>query len=147
MIEITRMLADDRKQVYGLMNELEGGQLSCCAFDRAFNAYMDDPDVHCIVAREDGRVIGFASIHIRMLMHHAAPVAELQELIVSESYRGRGLGKQLLETAKQLTRRNGSPQLEVCCNVRNIAGQAFYQHCGMELSHWKYLWKPESSGE
>lgn len=147
MIEITGMRTADRQQVYGLMNELEGEQLDCGAFDRAFDAYMDDPDVHCVVVREDGRAIGFASVHVRMLMHHAAPVAELQELIVGEAYRGKGLGKQLLETAKRIAQINGSPQLEVCCNVKNVAGQAFYQRCGMGLSHKKYLWKPELSGE
>ena len=142
-IAMTGLLPEDREQVYALMTELEEEMLPRDRFDRAFDAYLQDEGVHCVVAREGNRAVGFISVHARWLMHHAAPVCEVQELIVSAGCRGKGIGRELLNAAKQIAETIGSPQLEVCCNVRNCSGQKFYESCGMEWSHKKYIWKPE----
>lgn len=142
-IEVTGLCPEDREQVYALMTELEGEVLPRDRFDRAFDAYLQDEGIHCVVARDGECVMGFISVHSRWLMHHASPVCEVQELIVSAEYRGKGIGKELLNAAKRIAEKGGSPQLEVCCNVRNCSGQKFYESCGMKWSHKKYIWKPE----
>ena len=143
MIAMTDLIPEDREQVYALMAELEGEVLPRDRFDRAFDAYIQDEGIHCVVAREGNRAAGFISVHARWLMHHAAPVCEVQELIVSAGYRGKGIGKGLLNEAKRIAEKVGSPQMEVCCNVANSDGQTFYESCGMKWSHKKYIWKPE----
>lgn len=142
-IEVTGLYPEDREQVYALMTELEGEVLPRDRFDRAFDAYLQDEGIHCMVARDGKCVIGFISVHSRWLMHHVSPVCEVQELIVSAEYRGKGIGKELLNAAKRIAEKGGSPQLEVCCNVGNCSGQKFYESCGMKWSHKKYIWKPE----
>ena len=142
-IEVTGLRPEDREQIYALMTELEGEVLPRDRFDRAFDAYLQDEGIHCAVAREGACAVGFISVHSRWLMHHAAPVCEVQELIVSAEYRGKGIGRALLNAAKRIAETIGSPQLEVCCNVRNCSGQRFYESCGMKWSHKKYIWQPE----
>lgn len=85
------MRPQDEAQIYELMTQLKGDPLPYAQFERVFAAYLADESVRCIVAREDENVLGFASVHTRMLMHHASPVSELQELVVAESCRGRGI--------------------------------------------------------
>lgn len=137
------MKPQDEAQIYELMTQLKGDPLPYAQFERVFAAYLADESVRCIVAREDENVLGFASVHTRMLMHHASPVSELQELVVAESCRGRGIGSALLEAAKREAVRRKSPQLELCCNLKNTAAQGFYERSGMSWTHRKYLWKPE----
>jgi len=143
LIAMTDLRPEDREQVYALMTELEGEALPRNQFDRAFDAYMQDEGIHCAVARDGECAIGFISVHSRWLMHHAAPVCEVQELIVTAGYRGKGVGSELLNAAKRIAEKVGSPQLEVCCNAANSSGQKFYESCGMKWSHKKYIWKPE----
>ena len=142
-IEVTGLRPDDREAVYALMTELEGEVLPGDRFDWAFDAYLQDEGIHCAVAREGKNAVGFISVHSRWLMHHAAPVCEVQELIISAGYRGKGIGRELLNAAKRIVETIGGPQPEVCCNVRNCSGQKFYESCGMKWSHKKYIWKPE----
>ncbi|MDO4356878.1 MAG: GNAT family N-acetyltransferase [Clostridia bacterium] len=141
---LDEMRPEDATQVYDLMTQLEGGQpLPRAGFERAFAAYLADADVKCIVARDGERILGFASVHTRLLMHHAAPVSELQELVVADGCRGRGLGKMLLDAARREAVRRGSPQLELCCNRNNESADGFYRHCGMTWTHRKYLWRAD----
>ena len=141
---LDEMRREDMEQVYALMTQLEGGEsLPRAGFECAFDAYLTDPDVAGIVVREAERICGFASVHTRLLMHHAAPVSELQELVVAEDCRGQSLGRMLLDAARQEAIRRGSPQLELCCNRNNAPAHEFYQHCGIQWTHKKYLWRPE----
>ena len=46
------------------------------------------------LAREEGRVVGYGALHI-----HSPRMAEIRSLIVAEEYRGRSVGKGLVESA------------------------------------------------
>lgn len=64
----------------------------------------------------DEDIVGFVSLHIQELLHHAERIGEIQELIVSEKERGIGIGKKLFEKTKEVCQQEGAVQLEVCCN-------------------------------
>jgi len=45
-----------------------------------------------ILAKEEGNLLGYAALHI-----HSARLAEIRSLIVADPYRGRGIGRMLVE--------------------------------------------------
>lgn len=54
-----------------------------------------DPDTHLFVAVEDGHVIGTASLCV--FRTPTGTKGRIEDVVVSHEYRGRGLGKHLLE--------------------------------------------------
>ena len=48
------------------------------------------------VAESDGDIVGFGSLHIELLLHHAGLAGEIQELVVHETVRSKGIGVELV---------------------------------------------------
>jgi GNAT superfamily N-acetyltransferase len=65
-----------------------------------FVAYLEREDVEAFVAEENGQILGFVNVEYRDRLNHEAPQAWIPELIVLESARGRGIGKDLLSRAE-----------------------------------------------
>ncbi len=135
---------EDAEVVYRLICELEEGgdeSIEREPFLAVYRRNMGDPNICYRVAEEDGEVIGFVSLHVQWLLHHCGPVAELQELIVSSAHQGKGLGAQLIDEMREEARRRGCLQIELCCNRKREASNAFYGRRGFQKSHFKHTMK------
>lgn len=128
----------DKEGIYRLMIELEEEELDKKAFSEIYKSNIANPQVVYLVYEEEERLLGFISIHIQKLLHHVATIAEVQELIVNESLRGKGIGRRLFDEAKNVAKANGCLQLEVCCNQKRKASHLFYEAQGMKNSHYKF---------
>lgn len=65
---------------------------------------------------------------------------------VADHARGKGLGRALVESAKNYFRDAGLARIEVVTQGRNTAARALYETCGFELAtvrYWYHLWFPE----
>ena len=78
---------------------------------------------------------------MQRLLHHAALIGEIQEIVVSESCRGQGIGQRLFHEMKTAALNHGCEQLEVCCRKERTLSHQFYQKMGMVLSHDKLCMK------
>lgn len=124
--------------VYKLVCVLEGKELDRTAFDRIYMTNLDNHDIYYYVAEDDSGIIGFASLHIQLLLHHTSKVGELQEIIVAGNKRGEGVGKALFDEIKKMAVQNGCSLLEVCCNKKRVESHGFYISQGMDNSHFKF---------
>ncbi|KNF09087.1 N-acetylglutamate synthase and like acetyltransferase [Gottschalkia purinilytica] len=138
MYEIRLAERNDINLIYDLISELEGEQLPRDAFAEVFLNNLNNMHVNYYVIINNKKIIGFISIHIQMLLHHAAKIAEIQELIVSLDFRGKGIGKLLFDKAKEISQNNNCSQLEVCCNQKRISSHEFYLNQGMTNHHFKF---------
>ena len=127
--------------VYGLMCELEETELDKQGFASIFGENLNNRDVHYFVASREGQVAGFSSLHVQRLLHHSAPVGEIQEIIVHTACRGQGIGQALFDRMKEAALNAGCVQLEVCCRKERKRSRGFYQKMGMNLSHDKLCLK------
>ena len=141
MPNIRDAVLKDEDEVYALITELEECELPRREFSEVFKANLNSKQVRYFVAEENGRLIGFASVHFQGLLHHAARIAELQELVVNHEARGLGLGKLLLNKVAELARLESCEQLEVSCNKRRTASHAFYESQGMTGTSYKFCLK------
>ena len=85
-----------------------------------------------LVATRDDDICGYASI-LTMVANDDAPdeidytYAYVQDLGVSESFRGSGIGSQLLEACEQVARRIGARWLQLDVLSDNTQAVKFYE--------------------
>ena len=93
---------------------------------------IKNPAHHMLVAKDKDTVVGFVNFTTRKTIMHPGPSGLIDELIVSRSYRGLGIGKQLLLAAIQKCRELECCEVEVSKEKSNTKAREFYQRCGFE---------------
>ncbi|MDF2542547.1 MAG: family N-acetyltransferase [Herbinix sp.] len=137
MESIREATNNDKDQVYRLLIALEETDIDYKCFSDIYDANLLNPYVFYFVYEKEYAILGFISIHIQMLLHHTANIAEIQELIVDETIRNQGIGKRLFQKAIEVGEKSSCTQLEVCCNKKRISSHKFYQSQGMTNNHFK----------
>lgn len=102
-------------------------------------ALLQSKDHEVFVAMDEQKVIGWMgmSYHISL---ESPPLCEIHGLVVHEQYRGCGVGKMLIERAKQWSIHKGVSRLRLRCNIKRTASLLFYQRTGFtEVKQQKVL--------
>lgn len=100
-IVIRRILKEDQAAILSLVRQLPGRQRwSIEGWAQAFQGLMDGQHQEAFVATLHQRIIGFISLYYMRVLHHGGTVASIQELVVTEELRGRGIGRALVEFAR-----------------------------------------------
>lgn len=93
-------------------------------FDAAFADAVENTDDHIlIVAEYGGVVVGYALATIARLFYTNGDSAQLQELVVDENSRGRGIGSLLVGEIERECLERGVRQL----TVATLRSAAFYE--------------------
>jgi len=83
-----------------------------------------------LVAEIEGVVAGFVNFMTRKTILHGGLSGLIDELIVAKSYRGKGIGKQLLLSTIKKSRQLGCCEVEVSTEKTNIKAREFYRQYG-----------------
>jgi PhnO protein len=116
MMNIRKAEENDLGSVFSLICELEESQIDKSNFCTIYLNNLSDNSIHYVVAEQSGIIVGFISIHIQQLLHHAGSITEVQELIVTKQLQGFGVGYLLFEEAKNIAIDNNCINIEACCN-------------------------------
>lgn len=65
-------------------------------FPLRWSQVLSSPSACALVAEVDGRVVGLAVAHVHVALNADGPVVWLEELVVEEALRGRGIGAALV---------------------------------------------------
>jgi N-acetylglutamate synthase-like GNAT family acetyltransferase len=125
----------DEASVYELVTALMAVSLDRKSFQDVFAQNLRDDNVLYYIAERDGFVIGFASLHIEPQLHHAGLVGEIQELIVHETVRDKGIGAQLVSRLEQEAEKRGCVSIEVTTKNFRVDAQRFYEQVGFKRTH------------
>ena len=93
---------------------------------------LKDASSHFLVAAREGTPVGFIYFTIRQTILHRSPSALIDELVVAEEYRGKGVGKQLVLAAIEKCRQLGCCEVEMSTEKTNLKARKFYKECGFE---------------
>jgi GNAT superfamily N-acetyltransferase/ketosteroid isomerase-like protein len=97
--------------------------------ESALDRYIDLGTVW--VARdESGTVVG----HLQSVVRDDGLVREVVNTAVVETWRGRGVGRRLLDHAVAEARRNGARHVELATGAADAGNLRFYQRCGFRMS-------------
>ncbi len=135
MVSIRLAEESDEASVYELVTALMSVSLDRKSFQDVFVQNLRDDNVLYYVVERDGCVIGFASLHIEPQLHHAGLVGEIQELIVHETVRDKGIGAQLVSRLEQEAQKRGCVSIEVTTKHFRVDAQRFYEHMGFTRTH------------
>ncbi len=91
---------------------------------------LSEVNSHILVAEIEGMVAGFVNFTTRKTILHRGLSGLIDELIVAKSYRGKGIGKQLLSSAIEKSRQLGCCEVEVSTEKTNIKAREFYRQYG-----------------
>jgi len=93
---------------------------------------LNDTRSHFLVAAAEGTPVGLINFTTRQTVLHRSPSALIDELVVAEEYRGKGVGKQLVQAAIEKCRQLGCCEVEVSTEKTNLKAREFYKQCGLE---------------
>jgi len=88
--------------------------------------------VRVVVAVDGDTVVGLATVHLRYMINHEAPIGQLTLLVVDERVRGRGVGRILVAESEAWARARGCKRFVVTTALRRAEAHAFYEKLGYE---------------
>lgn len=99
---------------------------------------LRDGKARVVVAVDGNRAVGLATIHIRHMINHEAPIGQLTLLVVDESARGRGVGRLLVAESEAWARARGCKRFVVTTALRRTEAHAFYERLGFTHTGRRY---------
>lgn len=136
---IRHAVEEDLDVIYDMVCQLENQQLDKIAFSKVYMRNLRNPDIDYFLADIEEKSVGMISCHIQGLLHHAALVAEIQEMFVCADYRSQGIGEILMTRIVQHAVLKGAIQLEVTSRATRVAAHRFYEREDFLKSHVKLV--------
>ena len=93
------------------------------------NRVLASKDHTAFAAVYENKIAGWIGL-AQTIMIEVLPYCEINGLVVDETYRGKGVGKQLIEKAKQWAKEKGNNKLKLHCNIIRTEAHKFYGHLG-----------------
>lgn len=91
-----------------------------------------------VVAVVDEAPVGLATIHLRHMLNHEAPIGQLTLLVVDERVRGQGVGRILVAESEAWARARGCKRFVVTTALRRDDAHAFYEKLGYTHTGRRY---------
>jgi ribosomal protein S18 acetylase RimI-like enzyme len=96
--------------------------------ESALQRIISAEDTHLLLAVEQGRICGAAAVVI--INVPSGKRARIEDLVVSETMRGRGIGRQLITYAIQLARKEQVGSIDLTSHPSRLSAKALYQAMG-----------------
>jgi len=89
--------------------------------------------VHCVEA--EGRIVGMCSAQCLVSTAEGGLSALVEDLVVVEPHRGRGVGAMLLSSIEAWAANHGISRLQLLADKTNLSALAFYARMGWGETH------------
>jgi len=105
-------------------------------FDKLQQQFMrheEYPDYHVFVAVVDNVIVGtFALIVIESAAHGGKPFGIVEDVVVSNDWQGKGIGKKMMLFAMQHCQKRGCYKLALSSHLQRGEAHTFYESLGFE---------------
>ncbi|HTJ21166.1 MAG TPA: GNAT family N-acetyltransferase [Gemmatimonadaceae bacterium] len=99
---------------------------------------MVQSGARALVATSGAEVVGLATVHLRTMINHAAPLAQLTLLVVAEERRSQGVGRALVDEAEVWAKAQGCRRIIVTTALHRTGAHAFYERIGYSHTGRRY---------
>ena len=104
-------------------------------YDKEINeSIFSSDEVDGIVALEKGNVLGYASIHYIKKITRKSGIIE--DVVVKENQRGKGIGKLLVNTLIEKAKKNNCDKIILSSSEKNLK---FYQKLGFQKNEFEMI--------
>jgi GNAT superfamily N-acetyltransferase len=102
----------------------------------AFDIIVSDPRTRLLVLEFEGQVVGTLQLNfLPGLSRRGAERAQIEAVRIADGYRGRGLGRRLMEAAIAMARARGCRLVQLTSDLRREDARRFYLSLGFVHSH------------
>lgn len=108
---------------------------------RGLKLLLDTSNAIVLVVESDDQVIAMASVQTLVSTAMGESVGIIEDVVVTEAYRGKGIGKRLLERVIEESECSGLKRLALGADHRNLAAIAFYEKHGFTTSHMGLMYR------
>jgi GNAT superfamily N-acetyltransferase len=135
---VRQALPRDLGSLLTLYGELAGARATAAPGDASTSRsllaqILADPTRHLAVAELDGQPAGTADLLVvTNLTHHGRPWAIVENVIVAESARRRGVGRALFEHLIGHARSAGCFKLQLLSGSQRVEAHQFYEEIGLQ---------------
>lgn len=123
---LTSATEQDYKDILRLLPQLSQTYSTVSRED--FDKAVKDSHTHLFVARGDGRIIGTATLVVHYTILGIR--SRLEDMVVDKSHRGKGVGKQLMDTVLEAARKHGVIEIEFSSRPQRTEAITFYKRYG-----------------
>lgn len=138
-IHIRDISASDFDAVFTFVCGLEEQVFDRLQMQEHFLTCINLPYHIYLIAELDGKPAGYVSCHGQLLLHHCGRVYEIQELFVSQEFRGKKIGTALVSALEARLRATDCVLLEVASNMRRKEAHRFYESIGYDQTSYKFV--------
>ena len=115
--------------VYGQMQALMRTLSTRCVFSKEqLKAVIDDDNSVLFVASDGGKIVGCATLCV--FHSPTGSKASIEDVVVHDEYRGRGIGRALMECVLNRARSLAPIELHLTSKPARVAANALYQTLG-----------------
>ena len=139
--KVRKATKNDMPAVLELINELaiyerEPNAVEVEVLDLERDGFSENPLFNCIVAEAESKIVGMALFYNRYSTWKGKTI-HLEDLIVSENYRGKGIGMQLYKKVMQFALDENIKRVEWVVLDWNTPAVNFYKSTGATVfSEW-----------
>ena len=107
---------------------------------RRFAELGATPGHSIYVAEDEGRIVGtFALVFIGGLPHSGRPSSIVEDVVVVEVCRGRGIGRAMMQYAMRASAAAGCYKLALSSHLRRVEAHRFYEGLGFRRHGYSFL--------
>ena len=137
-MDIRTITLSDLDKIYELLNKLYENKLKYKQFEEIYKLKLNDENSYYIVAIEDNKIIGVLTSEIQVKLHRAKKQSFIEDLIVDETYRNKGVGKALLQNAVNYAKNTDCEVVELTSYINNENAHRFYENNGFIKHSYKF---------
>ena len=91
-----------------------------------------------LLAFAGDRALGLVTTHVTPVLHRPTGVGRITAMVVTESARGRQVGRALVDEAERRLAASGCALVEVTSNQSRVPAHAFYERLGYEKTSYRF---------
>ncbi len=133
MIKIRNLIIED---LYGLVMLLEqlwiGKLIDKDGVKKVIEKGLKSDNQIYICATDDEKIIGYCSLTVKNNLWMTANLGNVDELVVDNDYRNRGVGKLLMNEIEKIAKEYDCRRLELDSAFHRIIAHDFYNKLGFE---------------
>ncbi len=102
--------------------------------EKGLRALLAAPNARVLVADAKGEVVGMCSVQLTISTAEGSPSGLIEDVVVDRDWRGRGIGRALLDEAEKWARGQGAARVQLLADQRNGPALDFYKSRGWTLT-------------
>ncbi len=130
VLQLTHASQQNVDDINALLVQLRGGEPSSGTLQEV-ERIVNDPSMALVVAEEDGRIFGMGMVYVWSKVGKGK--AFIEDVVVNELARGKGLGSQIMERLVAFAREKEAKSIVLNSNPDRKAAHGLYKKLGFEI--------------